>query len=254
MYPKLFFENFWRGDQKNELFVCMPFHDKLDEKFGLIKRVARILSFENATRVKENWTADDIKYKIFDGIANSKTLLFDLSDDPKSPCEFSKQVNSNVIYELGVANAIRDPEDMLMIRGKTTDIAKVIPFDISSLTINEYEKELTEEWLKEKLAKTLENQKWYKGRRVEAAAKSIDSFGLKLIHLIYKNRPSDRDHFNDETIPKEWRTEAKLAILRMMDLGIVWFATGKEGTEYAYHWTPFGREVIKRLGIEKSKN
>jgi len=32
MYPKFFFERFWVGDQRNELFVCMPFHDSFDDK------------------------------------------------------------------------------------------------------------------------------------------------------------------------------------------------------------------------------
>lgn len=249
MYPKLFFENFWASEQKNSLFVCMPFDSRLDAKFNIIEKVAKELGFENAIRVKEDWVANDITYKILDGISNSKTLLFDLSDDPKSPCEFSKQTNGNVLYELGIATAIRQPEDILLIREKSKTI---LPFDVSGLTVNEYEEELKEDWLKEKLSRVLSNQKWYKSKRVDSAAKSIDSFGLRLIHLIYKKRPTDRDHFNDEAIPEEWRTEAKLAILRMMDLGIIWFATAKKGTEYAYHWTPFGREVIKNLGIEKS--
>jgi hypothetical protein len=250
MYPKVFFENFWGGEQRNELFVCIPFDESFDKKFEIIKDAAIQTGFKDARRTKEDSVANEITSKILDGIANSRMLLFDLSDDPN----YSKskiKVNGNVLYELGIANAMREPDDILLIRKESLT---GVPFDITGLNIHFYKEDFTSDWMKEKLKNAIENQKWYKSRRVETAAKSIDSFGLKLIHLIYKHRPSDRDHFNDEAIPQEWRTEAKLAILRMMDLGIVWFATDKEGTEYAYHWTPFGREVIKRLGIKKSKN
>lgn len=33
MYPKHFFERFWESEQKNQLFVCMPFHNNCDERF-----------------------------------------------------------------------------------------------------------------------------------------------------------------------------------------------------------------------------
>ena len=41
MYPKHFFENYWASEQKNQLFVCMPFDDSFDEKFLKIDKVAR---------------------------------------------------------------------------------------------------------------------------------------------------------------------------------------------------------------------
>jgi len=116
MYAKFFFERFWAGDQRNELFVCMPFHDSFDNKFrNIVSPSAQRAGFEKAERVKEDWEANVITDRIFDGIANSKMILFDLADDPKSPCQFSKQINGNVLYELGVANSIREPEDILLI-------------------------------------------------------------------------------------------------------------------------------------------
>lgn len=245
MYPKIFFENFWEREQKNELFVCMPFHVNLDGKFDVICEVAKELGFDRAVRVKEDYVANDITYKILGGIGNSRTLLFDLSDDPKSHCEFSKQANINVLYELGISTAIREPEDILLIREKSKS---ELPFDIKSLNINGYEGPLNRDWLNQKLKAVLDGQNWYKSRRVIATAKSIDSIGLKLILKIYKENREGEDHFNDEGLP----TEVKLAILRLIDLGILWFATDKKGTEYAYHWTPFGRAVIKYLGVEKS--
>jgi len=246
MHGKHFFENFWNSEQKNELFVCMPFNNSFDDKFKKIDNVAKKLGFDKATRTKEGWMANDIVHEILDGIGNSKTLLFDVSNIPET-----SRVNENVLYELGIADAIREPEDFLLIREKS-DIK--LPFDVSHIRYNEYEGDLQESWLKEKLEEVLKGQNWFKSRRIEAAAKSIDSAGFDLILKLYPTNLVNEDHFNDLSIGDN--PIAKLAILRLIDLGIIWFATenlgeGKYG--YAYHWTPFGREVIKYLNIKKIK-
>ena len=33
MWTKFFFERFWEGEQRNEIFVCMPFHHEFDGRF-----------------------------------------------------------------------------------------------------------------------------------------------------------------------------------------------------------------------------
>ena len=205
---------------------------------------AKKAGFEKAERVKEDWEANVITDRIFDRIANSKMLLFDLTDDPKSPCQFSKQVNGNVLYELGIANAIREPEDIVLIRA-ASDVK--IPFDISGLNINMYDGELGIEWLLSKLTKALEDQAWYNSKRVDAAAKSIDDIALHIMNTV-GCRPQGVNHFNIVGQP----TEVKVSVLRLIDLGILWFASGidKRGVEHAYRWTSFGREVMKHLGIK----
>ena len=246
MYTKLFLERFWEGEQKNELFVCMPFHNLFDVKFNKFIKGAKKAGFKEAKRVKEDWNANVITDKILDGIANSKMLLFDLSDDPKSPCDHSKQVNVNVIYELGIANTIRDPQDIILIRD---DFSKSsIPFDISGMTINHHKPKLSVDWLKDRLTKALEKQKWYKSKRVEVAAKSITAEGLD---LMYKQGryPKGYNHFHLTDAP----VETKISIQRLMDLGLLSFAARCDGEyrEYAYHWTTFGYEVMKFLNIKQ---
>jgi len=245
MYAKFFFEKFWEGEQRNELFVCMPFDDSLDAKFHEVIDVgAQEIGFDRAVRVKEDWKPDVITDKIFDGIANSKMLLFDLSDDPKAPCQHSRQANLNVLYELGISNALREPEDILLIRERSSS---KLPFDISGMTINEYEKDLKVKWLIERLSKAIEDQKWYKSKRVKAAAVSIDEFSLEIMH-VHGSRPESKKHFHT----KDWPSEKKMSVLRLMDLGILWFASqtySRGAYEYAYRWTSFGCEVMKHLEI-----
>jgi len=244
MYAKVFFEHFWEGDQRNELFVCMPFHDSFDSKLkDVMDPGAKMAGFDKAERVKEDWEANVITDRVFDGIANSRMILFDLADDPKAPCQFSKQVNGNVLYELGIANAVREPEDIVLIRHGSAD---GVPFDIAGLNINVYDDHLSKEWLANKLRAALNDQKWYMSKRVKAAARAIDEIALTI--MCQKGCfPDGYNHFNIVDKPPEW----KIAVLRLVDLGILWFASAihEKGYEHAYRWTPFGREVMKYLGI-----
>src|SRR5206468_11165811 len=106
MWTKFYFERFWESEQRNELFVCMPFHNEFDERFkNIINPSARFAKFERAIRVSQSTEGNVITDKIWNGIANSKMILVDLSDDPKS----KGHVNGNVLLELGVAQAMREP-------------------------------------------------------------------------------------------------------------------------------------------------
>lgn len=244
MNTRIFLENFWASEQKNELFVCMPFHNKLKTKFVVIDKIAKELGFDKAVKVDQKVESNSILFDILDGIANSKVLLFDLSEDPKfsevRDVKFSK-INENVLYELGVAITAREPNDILLIREKSSN--SVLPFDITDTRINFYEGEINEEWLKAKLKLILDEQKWYLSRRIKTVIRSIDSSALK---VIWKFVLEDCDHYNDEDL----LVNEKLGLTRLIDLGIIFFAHGKAGTEYAYYWTELGKQVLIKLGIE----
>ena len=243
MSVKFFFERLWENEQRNELFVCMPFDKNLDNKFNqLIQPAAKKAGFDKAERVKENIIADLITTKIFDGIANSKMLLFDLSDDPSSPCK-PKQVNGNVLYELGIANSFRDPQDIILIREESSH---ELPFDVRGIRYIEYKKPGNVKELTDGLKEALENQKWHKSKRIKVVAQSIDGEALKIM-FEHGRLPEGFNHFH--TNPKS--PEIKMSVLRMLDLGIIRFAWEVDGeySEHAFRWTPFGHEVMKYMDI-----
>jgi hypothetical protein len=239
MYPKLFFENFWSSGQKNEIFIGIPFDGEYNTKFQKIDRVAKSLGFDKANTVKEGIIAGDIIHEILDGIANSKTLLFDISDDTR----WSK-INENVTYELGIAHAMREPEDILVIRKKSE---KPISFDFSHIRYHEYDV-LGEDWLKEKLNDVIETQKWHKSKRINRIISLLDVTSLQFI-LCFGLNPLDHtsDHFHDGNIKDPIQ---KLAILRLLDLNIIY--TAMDYTGMAYHFTNLGRAVIENI-IDKLK-
>ena len=247
MYVKFSFERIFENKQRNELFVCMPFHDSLDEKFSIIREAAKKVGFDDAIRVKENKISDVITTKIFDGIANSKMLLFDLSDDPKYPCDLSKQVNGNVLYELGIANSFRDPQDIILIRNKKSNR---LPFDISAMTYIEYDDEKDE--LSDKLISSmkelLSNQDWSKSKLVKSVIQSLNELSVSLMYRFGRN-PDGHRHFNSIDMSIEYKD----TVARLVDLGILRFACKCDGEykEYAYHWTALGYEVMKALNIKR---
>ena len=247
MYPKFFFERFWDGEQLNELFVCMPFHDSYDKRFSeIIAHAAKEAGFDNARRVKEESDGNVIMDKILNGIANSKMVLIDLSDDPNSPCIHTQSINGNVLYEAGIAHAIREPSAIVMIRDQDPSSAN---FDIKGLTINQPKGGiLTKDWLSKLLKISVDNHRWTESKRVKSAAESIDDICLILM-LNIGRCPKGWNHFNT----LNFSSPKKMSVLRLLDLGILWFATGgkERPTEYAYHWTPFGYEVMKYLHINQ---
>lgn len=244
MYPKHFFERFWEGEQKNQLFVGMAFDDSVDSRFSTIDKAAKSLKFDKAFRVGLETEANSINDRIFDSIANSKMLLFDLSDDTRT-----KEINHSVIYESGIASAIREPFDIVLIRKKSDNKSK-LPFVIQGLHINFFEGKLAEDFIKRIVESALKNQEWHKSKRVRVAAESIDENGLSLMYSI-GCRPKGFNHFHSTG----WKAEKKMSLLRLIDLGIVRFAcvcySGHKGFENAYHWTSFGYEVMKHLKIKQ---
>lgn len=241
MYPKHFFERFWEGEQKNQLFLGTAFDDTIEQRFPLIDQVAKELNFDKAFRVGLDTEANSINDKIFDAIANSKMLLFDLSDD-----ERIKGINPNVIYELGIANSIREPSDIVIIKKKTEGEIK-LPFDIQGLHINFFEDSITKDFLKKIIQGALQNQEWHKSKRVRVAAESLDENGLLLMSKkgIF---PKGHNHFNTSGMDNN----QKMSVLRLVDLEILKFAWRVKGEwmEWAYHWTSFGYEVMKHIGLK----
>jgi len=243
MYPKHFFERFWESEQKNQIFVGTAFDTNLDARFSVIDLVAKELGLDKAFRVGLDKEANSINDKIFDAIANSKMLIFDISDDSRKG-----HINENVIYELGIAHAIREPSDIVIIK-KKTDQKCELPFDIQGININFFDNDLKNEDLKKIIKSAMENQEWHKSKRVRVAAESLDENGLMLMNSIGR-RPIGFNHFNSSSFDYNIKT----SVLRLVDLGIVrfaWAVEKKGWVEWAYHWTPFGYEVMKSMGLKQ---
>jgi hypothetical protein len=134
MHPNTYLDEIWRGEEVNEVFVAMSFHEDFDERFNQVfKPAIESVLFDSihlrANRVDERKSGDSIITEILRGISQARIVLADVSD--MSPGTHARGVhrNGNVMYELGLAHAVKSPAQVVIVRD---DRAKLM-FDISSI-------------------------------------------------------------------------------------------------------------------------
>ena len=242
MNPKLYFDNSLIGDRDNELFCFLPFQDASEKRFEQILKPAAYFKSLNCKKADEEKSSKEILERIYDGINKSRLLLFDLSQDDR----YGGKINPNVAYELGVARSTRHDMDILLI----TDVEEIvtdIPFDLRGMNIIKT-KNLTKEKFYEILKLTLEAQEYFQDKRIALAARLIGGEGLMLMYK-YGGLPDGYSHFGSHNLTPN----VNMSALRLLDLAILKTESicYKKGYEYAYHWTSFGKAVIKYLGINK---
>jgi len=135
MYPKIYFDYFREFDRKSEVFVAMPFTNDFNHRWTEIfipgiKKVGLI-----PVRVDFSTVSDSILIDILKGIGSSKFVLVDTS------CQKNEGQclgpNPNVMFELGIAQAIRLPEEVIVIRDEQSITEN--PFDISHIRYNKFD-------------------------------------------------------------------------------------------------------------------
>lgn len=135
MYPKIYLDFFRDLEDTNEVFVAMPFSDEFQPRWERIFIPAITQIKLNPYRVDVRKISDSILIDILDGIGRAKLILIDTSfqqqnDRPAGP-------NANVMYELGIAQSVRMPEEVIVIRdNKSTDSSL---FDIVHIRYTSYD-------------------------------------------------------------------------------------------------------------------
>lgn len=109
--------------EKNRCFVIMPFDEKLNYVYGVIKKDLSSKGFI-CNRVDEIGGSTPIINKILTEMLRSRYIIADLTD-----------CNPNVFYELGIAHSFKDAQNIIILKQKGSKV----PFDITHLTYIEYE-------------------------------------------------------------------------------------------------------------------
>lgn len=245
MYPKLFIENLWLPNPKQEkhIFVCMPFDNggKFDKRFkDIIENAGKQMGYKiiRSDLKRGNETTQEI----WNGIAGAEILLFDLSNDDRY-----KKPNVNVAYELGVATTIRNLGEMLLIREEPLDMEN-FPSNIKDLPIVAYtEEKLNVGWIQDRLKEVLAGKNEQKHKLLSIAHQSLDVAGFSI--LLDRFSP-----VKDQIYEHELGEREKLSMLRLIDLGIVhswsnkWRKTECGSLfEFSYCLTKFGEELVKYI-------
>lgn len=134
MHPNPYLRTFWRANFRPEIFVAMSFSGTYEERFDKIIRPA-IESIQHrsrqlkANRVDLSRSGDSILTEISDGIAHAEMVLADVSTLGYDAKTGNAYRNGNVMYEVGLALACRQPTEVLLIRD---DHDKFL-FDVSTI-------------------------------------------------------------------------------------------------------------------------
>ncbi len=134
MHPSIFINELWNGVEDNSVFVAMSFHESYKSRYeDVIKpAIERIkINDENmrASRVDERKSGDSILTEIVRGITSSRIVIADISSMGKAADGYNMQRNGNVMYELGIAHAVKSPEKVIIIK----DDREQVLFDLSSI-------------------------------------------------------------------------------------------------------------------------
>lgn len=134
MHPNVFIDQLWRGTENDTVFVAMSFAPEYDERFHQVFRPAieaaqyrgRNLT---AVRVDESKSGDSIITEIVRGVCEARLVLVDVSAMPGFVGAPSAARNGNVMYELGLAHAVKSPARVLIVR----DDSEKLLFDVTSI-------------------------------------------------------------------------------------------------------------------------
>jgi hypothetical protein len=250
MYPREYFDTYWRPELKNEVFVIMSFAPEWENVWTQAIRPAveqDTLGQPFAHRVDATTLAGSIITEILDGIAHAKLVFADVS--VCSSGRWAGQRNGNAMYELGLAHALRPASELVVVRSDTEQIN----FDIAGIKIQSYDRDdlpIARQTFARLLGDRLADLNQVKHLKTIQAVESLDADCLNLLASTSQN-----DFFSVTPaktmgeVMAEISSGTKDAVRHLLALGIIRFDANTSAGAHAYHWTGFGCAVLRKLGL-----
>ncbi len=250
MYPREYFDTFWRGDLRNEVFVIMSFAPEFNAVWNDAIRPAieeDTADRPSAHRVDVTTLAGNIVNEILDGVAHARLVLAEISVSVSG--RWAGQRNGNAMYELGLAHALRQPTEVVIARSDN----EPLNFDIAQIKVQSYDRNdlaSARQLFSALLNGALAEIDTVKGLKVDQAVAQLD---VDCLNMIVKD--GGNDYFSIEAartmrdVMHQTATGVKSAVARLLSLGVLRCDADMRAGRYAYHWTLFGQAVLRKLGI-----
>jgi len=135
MYPKFYHDVFRDFDRSEEIFVAMSFASEFEDRWIDIFSPAIEACNLKPHRVDVRRVSESILTDMLVGIGRARLVLVDTSFE----CHGSRPAgpNANVMYELGLAHAMRLSEEVIVIRDMTNK--DPTPFDIAHIRCDRFD-------------------------------------------------------------------------------------------------------------------
>jgi hypothetical protein len=154
MYPTNYFSLFPPFPREDKIFVAMSFDKKFDPRWNnvILPAIKNIQVNEKTLepiRVDTRLVSDSILTEILAGISNSRLVFVDMTTIGVIDGKAIR--NGNVMYELGMAQSIRLPEEVILFRSDSDQLL----FDTSSIRVNKYDPDYEELKSKQQVEDTI---------------------------------------------------------------------------------------------------
>jgi hypothetical protein len=246
MHPQAFLKTFWRGELRPQVFVAMSFAEQYRRRFEEVIAPAISRTMLNGKplspyRVDLSKSGDSILTDIVDGIAHSQLVLADVSTLGRDAVTGVPYRNGNVLYEVGVALACRQPSEVLLVR----DDEDRFLFDVSSIPHMKVvftDVNAAVEQVAEGLAARLRERQLVGDARVEIALAGLTNAEVFMLRNSASKAANVVWGFD-----KPPNLAANAAMARLLDKQLIRLAGEFDGGFPAFRTTPIGLAVIERL-------
>ena len=254
MFPHTYFALFPPFPRENKVFVAMSFDDRFQSRWEKViapairNVVVNEISLE-PHRVDARRIGDSILTEILGGITNDLLILADVTTlgyEGNQPIR-----NGNVMYEIGLAHAVRLPEEVLLFRSDTDRLL----FDVANVRINSYDPDGNVDEARDKIADSIiESLKEIDLKRslaIKAAAQSLDFKAWRILSLAAMK--NGLQQFPNTLA----NAAANAAITRLLEVGaletgyvkitpdlLTALASFPEEKLVLYKPTPFGKAIL----------
>ena len=267
MYPNSYITLFPPFPRSNKIFVAMSFSENFKSRWeNVIAPAIQRIEINNIAlqphRVDMRHISDSILMEILEGITNDLLVLVDLSTIgylDKKPIR-----NGNVMYELGLAQSMRLPEEVILFRSDSDDLL----FDLTNVRVNTYDPDVdingSQQLILNSVKESLNELDLKRHLAVRKVATSLD-YDCWLVLLLAVNQGSIK-HFPMKTMGDVLSfTSKNSAISRLLELGALETKMNvvseiikrplDESADQLFYYEPtkFGREIMKYF-LKKLEN
>lgn len=251
MYPATFFGLFPAFPRDWRAFVAMSFEERFTPRWENVLRPA-LKGVEidghqlEPHRVDLTMSSDSILTNILDEISRCRVLVADITTLGR--VRGGPVRNQNVFYEIGLAHAVRLPEEVLLFRSDKDKLA----FDISNVRVHHYDPDGKPDEARALVTKVVEGSlKELDVRKSLAVRRAADRLDLHSWWLLVQARSAG-------SIASQPQQIAALSATRLLDPGAIQAevgltdqllqrTTGTVDELIRYSLTPFGTALIDHV-------
>jgi hypothetical protein len=184
MYPQQFFSLFPPFPRTSRVFVAMSFASSFDARWTNVLRttIAEIVHIGvplESFRVDLSNKNDAILIEVLDAISSSLLIVADITAIQQ--LDGRPVRNGNVMYEVGLAHAVRHPAEVILFRSDSYQL----DFDVAGVRVHSYDPDgdpgTARAEIKSKMASALAMQEAMKRQSVEWATQRLTLPALSLL-------------------------------------------------------------------------